>query len=113
MYRYGILDGAEPGTSVTETLTIGIDEVLVSIEVADPIAVNYCTDALSEREVHETWYATSGTVVLTADIPESEWEPAILDVQLVDIAFVDLESNTLDLPDLTLTDVSIIRSWGG
>lgn len=114
VYRRGLLAAVvAAGAPVTETLFVGVDDVQVFVEVADPVAINYCTDALSERTVHEQWDAVSGTVVLTMHVPASEWAPGVLDVQLTDVVLDDGAGHAVTVSDASFTDVSIMRVWGG
>ena len=114
IYRPGILQAArDAGAAVDETLTIGVDDVTVLAEVANPVSVNYCTDALSKRDVYTHYDAVSGTVVLHIDPPASEYAPGILDVELTDVVLVDSYGNDVTVSTFTLTDVSVIANWGG
>jgi len=114
VYRAGLLAAVTAsGEPVTETLFVGVDDVEVSVEIADPVAINYCTDALSARTVFEQWAAVSGTVILHMDVPVSEWADGVLDVQLIDLVLHDDAGHTATVPEASFTDVSITRVWGG
>ncbi|MES2639267.1 MAG: hypothetical protein V4850_07275 [Myxococcota bacterium] len=114
VYRAGILAAVTAsGEPVTETLFVGVDDVDVSVEIADPVAINYCTDALSARTVFEQWAAVSGTVILHMDVPASEWADGVLDVQVMDLVLHDDAGHTATVAEASFMDVSIMRVWGG
>jgi hypothetical protein len=113
LHRAGLLQRAiVAGETVEETLTVGVDDVTLFVELADPVAVNYCTDVIDERTVYDHYDAASGTVALTMDPPASEFGPGVLDVRLTDVVFQDASGDADTVETFEVLDVDIIQNWG-
>lgn len=112
IYRSGILEAAlaEP---VTQQLTVGVDDFVLKVEVADPVADNYCTDALVERTVHATYTAISGQLTLTMQPPANENAPGIAGFSLSDVVFEDEQGHRVTVESFSSADINVVRWWGG
>lgn len=113
IYRVGLLQDAIDRGPQDVTLTIGVDTVLVRLEVADPVAVNYCTDALSDRTVFRTFDAVSGTIRLTMDPPAAESAPGTAGVYLTNVVLRDDAGHEVTAESLSATDIHVVSGWGG
>lgn len=114
IYTHGILDRAiTAGQPVEEILTLGVDTVEVFVEIADPVAINYCTDALDQRTVEARYDAVSGRVLLNMAPPDAEWAPGTLSVELQDVILEDSEGHQVTVTSWSAADIAIIQAWGG
>ena len=103
--------GAEAPYS--ETLEIGEADVQVYLEMATPIADNYCSDALVEREVFETWEASEGAVVLTLSPPEDAFADVPVSLDLWNIRLLDSDGRRVSETHLDVDDIPVTQVWGG
>lgn len=112
VYRQGLIADAAAGP-VDETLTLGVDDVTVFVEVADPVAINYCTDALSERTVYARYDAVSGSIRLTMAQPPDTWSDVPGSFELTDVLFRDADGNEVLVPSYASGEIAVMQAWGG
>lgn len=115
VWRDGVLQrAAEAGEPTTETLEIGVDDVDVVIELATPVAINYCTDAVSERYVLDTWVATEGTVVFntTPPLEEGQAYPVSLDLWNVRL-YREADDAEAFFTHVSAEGIEVTPEWGG
>jgi hypothetical protein len=79
-----------------------------AVVAATPIADNYCTDALVEREVHERWDATGGTLTVTVDASQ---EPQAT-IELSNVVF-SRAGDSVTVSSATWSDIPVMTMWGG
>lgn len=104
---------AEAGSS-TASRTVDLSDPgqdRISAVVATPIADNYCTDGLVEREVHETWSAVSGSMLISVDASSTTADPTAA-VVLTDVVF-ELDGAQRTVANATFSSISLLTAWGG
>ena len=110
--RTGLVADTAAGP-VDRTLVVGVDAFTLAVEMADPIAGNWCTDDHGNRELFVRYEAVSGTAVVHMDPPATSYGPAATDLELTSVVFDDGDGNTVTVPTFRVDDVSVIQDWGG
>lgn len=114
LYVEGLLAEAEAnGGHAQRVLTVGVDTVWLRVEVAEPIAINYCTDALSERTEIETWEAVSGTVTVDMTVSGVPNDPGLESFTLSNVVFRDARYRERTVETMTRSDIPVVWQWGG
>lgn len=85
-------------------------EVRLAAVVAEPLTVNYCTDAMSQRMVFATYTATAGTV---SSITSASPTTATLSLSFSDVEFVDEQGHTVGIDGWSAPELSVMMAWGG
>ncbi|MFT4975509.1 MAG: hypothetical protein ACI8S6_001396 [Myxococcota bacterium] len=83
------------------------------LEVTAPgeVAINYCTDALSEREVLETYTPSSGTVTFRV-VPDGS-DDGVAELTLEDVVFTAGSGATIQVSESVIGAIPVINAWGG
>lgn len=109
----GAIAAAAAAGGLEQDLVIGADSLSIIVEISDKIAINYCTDGLSERTVLGTYHAVSGGVHFTMDAPVDAWSDVKASAALSDVLLRDDAGHEVTISSFTLSDVAVLQAWGG
>jgi len=113
-YQFLDRSAAVDDTHYAETLEIGVDEVTVWVDLGTDVYFNFCTDALTQLEITDSYTAVSGTVELEVDWPTdgTDIDPTG-SFTLTDVVFEDDTGHQVTLDSFGDDALQITRYWGG
>ena len=86
----------------------------VTATIADGLSVNFCTDALEDIEIHNTYQAISGTITATAETrAESIHDGGTGGYLLENILLEDTSGNQTTIDTFEIINIEIMGAWGG